>query len=155
MAANAVDDFAKYLVSKNYIAGGLISKLDLPSGVGQAVRRLWELTDLSANDFADEVARFYGVRRISLAELMDAAPLVAQFSRRFLREMTVFPFAAGGGAFGLAVADPVDSAPVRAAEIVLGGPVKVVIASFEDIVTVLTACLGDDDLMPADVAEAG
>jgi general secretion pathway protein E len=69
--------------------------------------------------------------------------------------MTVFPFEAAGGTFGLAVADPVDSAPVRAAEIVLGAPVTVAIASFEDIVTVLTARLGDDDLAPADGAEAG
>jgi general secretion pathway protein E len=153
MAANAVDDFAKYLVSKSYIAGSLISKLDLPNGASQTIRRLWELTDLSASDFADEVARFYGIRRINLAELMDATPLVGRFSRRFLREMTVFPFEAVGGSFGLAVADPIDSAPVRAAEIVLGGPVTVATASFEDIMTVLTARLGDDDLVPANVAE--
>jgi len=155
MAANTIEDFAKYLLSKNYIAGGLISKPDAPNGAGQTVRRLWELTDLSASDFADEVARFYGIRRMTLAELMNAPPLSTRFSRRFLREMTVFPFEAAGGSFGLAVADPVDSAPVRAAEIVLGRPVTIVIASFEDIVTVLTARLGDDDLAPADSTETG
>jgi general secretion pathway protein E len=57
MSPNAVEDFAKYLASKSLIAGLVISKFDLPSGA-QAIRRLWELTDLSANDFADEIARF-------------------------------------------------------------------------------------------------
>jgi len=154
MSPNAVEDFAKYLASKSLIAGLVISKFDLPSGA-QAVRRLWELTDLSANDFADEVARFYGARRMSLAELMEARPLVGRFSRRFLLEMSVFPFEAADGSYGLAVGDPVDSAPVRAAEIVLGGPVSAVIASFEDIATVLTARLGEEDLAPADAAETG
>ncbi|HWC94954.1 MAG TPA: GspE/PulE family protein [Pseudolabrys sp.] len=154
MSPNAVEDFAKYLASKSLIAGLVISKFDLPSGA-QAIRRLWELTDLSANDFADEVARFYGARRMSLAELMEARPLVGRFSRRFLLEMSVFPFEAADGSYGLAVGDPVDSAPVRAAEIVLGGPVSAVIASFEDIATVLTARLGEEDLAPADAAETG
>jgi len=154
MSPNAVEDFAKYLASKSLIAGLVISKFDLPSGA-QAIRRLWELTDLSANDFADEVARFYGAQRMSLAELMEARPLVGRFSRRFLLEMSVFPFEAADGSYGLAVGDPVDSAPVRAAEIVLGGPVSAVIASFEDIATVLTARLGEEDLAPADAAETG
>jgi general secretion pathway protein E len=154
MSPNAVEDFAKYLASKSLIAGLVISKFDLPSGA-QAIRRLWELTDLSANDFADEIARFYGARRMSLAELMEARPLVGRFSRRFLLEMSVFPFEAADGSYGLAVGDPVDSAPVRAAEIVLGGAVSAVIASFEDIATVLTARLGEEDLAPADAAETG
>jgi general secretion pathway protein E len=94
MSANISEDFAKYLVSKNYIAGDLITKLDLPKaqGSGQTLRRLWELTDLSANDFADEVARFHGIPRMSLAQLMEASALVGRFSRRFLREMVVFPY---------------------------------------------------------------
>jgi general secretion pathway protein E len=154
MSPNAVEDFAKYLASKSLIAGLVISKFDLPSGA-QAIRRLWELTDLSANDFADEIARFYGARRMSLAELMEARPLVGRFSRRFLLEMSVFPFEAADGSYGLAVGDPVDSAPVRAAEIVLGGRVSAVIASFEDIATVLTARMGEEDLAPADAAETG
>jgi general secretion pathway protein E len=152
MSPNAVEDFAKYLASKSLIAGLVISKFDLPSGA-QAIRRLWELTDLSANDFADEIARFYGARRMSLAELMEARPLVGRFSRRFLLEMSVFPFEAADGSYGLAVGDPVDSAPVRAAEIVLGGRVSAVIASFEVIATVLTARLGEEDLAPAEAAE--
>ena len=147
MSINMSEDFAKYLVSKNYIAGDLISKLDLPNvqNTGQTLRRLWELTDLSANDFADEVARFHGIPRMSLAQLMETSALVGRFSRRFLREMVVFPYETADGQFQLAVADPNDAAPVQAAEIVLGGRVTVTIASFEDIATVLTARIGDDD----------
>ncbi|MBI2715620.1 MAG: hypothetical protein HYX37_14395 [Rhizobiales bacterium] len=72
------EGFAKYLVSKNLIAGNFISKLDARnvSGSGQPLRRLWELTDLSANDFADEVARFHGIARMSLAQLMEASAIV-------------------------------------------------------------------------------
>jgi general secretion pathway protein E len=150
------EDFAKYLVSKNYIAGDLISKFDLPNAqnAGQTLRRLWELTDLSANDFADEVARFHSLPRLNLAELMEASALVGRFSRRFLREMMVFPYETAAGKFQLAVADPYDAAPVQAAEIVLGGQVGVTIASFEDIATVLAARIGDDDSALPEVSDA-
>ena len=40
--------------------------------------------------------------------------------------------------YRLAVADPTDAAVIRAAEIVLGGPVAIDVASFEDIATVLS-----------------
>jgi general secretion pathway protein E len=156
MLVNMSEDFAKYLVSKNYIAGDLISKFDLPNAqnAGQTLRRLWELTDLSANDFADEVARFHSLPRLNLAELMEASALVGRFSRRFLREMMVFPYETAAGKFQLAVADPYDAAPVQAAEIVLGGQVGVTIASFEDIATVLAARIGDDDSALPEVSDA-
>jgi general secretion pathway protein E len=156
MSVNMSEEFAKYLVSKNYIAGDLISKLDLPNAQnsGQTLRRLWELTDLSANDFADEVAKFHVIARMNLAELMEASALVGRFSRRFLREMMVFPYETADGKFLLAVADPNDAAPVQAAEIVLGGRVGVTIASFEDIATVLAARIGDDDSTLPEVSDS-
>jgi general secretion pathway protein E len=157
MSVNMSEDFAKYLVSKNYIAGDLIAKLDLPNahGSGQRLRQLSELADLSANDFADEVARFYGITRVNLAQLMEASALVGRFSRRFLREMAVFPYEAADGRLALAVADPSDAAPVQAAEIVLGGQVTITAASFEDIITVLTARIGEDDLALPEISNAG
>ncbi|HEY5306362.1 MAG TPA: GspE/PulE family protein [Pseudolabrys sp.] len=156
MSVNMSEEFAKYLVSKNYIAGDLVSKLDLPSAQnsGQTLRRLWELTDLSANDFADEVSKFHVISRMNLAELMEASALVGRFSRRFLREMMVFPFETADGQFQLAVADPSDAAPVQAAEIVLGGRVGIAIASFEDIATVLAARIGDDDSALPEVSDS-
>jgi general secretion pathway protein E len=116
---------------------------------------LWESTDLSANDFADEVARFYGHSRITLPQLFAASALAGQFARRFLRETTVFPYRSADGGLKLAVADPTDLAAVRAAEIVLGGPLEIEIASFEDIATVLSERLGEDASAPAAAKEAG
>ncbi len=152
MATDNLGDFTKYLLNKNSITGDVSSKLNLADGHGKdgKLRDLWELTDLSANDFADEVARFYRLPRVTLPALMAAASLAARFSRRFLRETAVFPYEADGR-FKLALADPSDGAAMRAAEIVLGGPVALEVASFEDIGIALTERLGDDDA-PASAA---
>ncbi len=130
---------------KSYIVADLSLKSTSAkaSSVDLTLRRLWELTDLSANDFADEVARFYGLTRISLPQLIAASALTAGFSPRFLRETTVFPLQTAEGRRKLVVADPSDVSAVRAAEIVLGGPVEIEVASFEDIATALAERLGD------------
>ena len=49
------------------------------------------MSELSAGEFADEVARFYDLPRATLQDLIAAQPKVQQFSRRFLRDMAVFP----------------------------------------------------------------
>jgi general secretion pathway protein E len=156
MTTNSIGEFAGYLLQKNYIAGHSTSKLDFKDGDGgdKTLRKLWELTDLSANDFADEVARFYSLPRLALPDLLAATSLVQRFSRRFLREMVVLPYQTADGHFGLALADPTDVAAIRAAEIVLGGPVEVTVASFEDIPTVLAERLGGDDASPAETGDA-
>ena len=114
--------------------------------------RLWELTDLSASDFADEVARFAGLERVTLQDLMAAPALNETFSQRFLREMTVFPFAAADGSAVLAVADPTDKAAQRAAEIVLRQSVALKVASVEDLNVVLDRRVGEDSTEPADAS---
>ena len=123
------------------------------AGTERSFRKLWELSELSAGDFADEVARFYALPCAALPELLAARPLVHQFSRRFLREMTIFPCQTAAGTMVLAVADPSDSAAIRAAGIVLGEGLSVRVASFEDIATALDQRLGDDQATPADGAE--
>jgi general secretion pathway protein E len=75
--------------------------------------------------------------------------LLEQFSRRFLRDLTAFPYRSAEGQIRLALADPNDTASVRAAEIVLGGPIPIDIASFEDIATALTERLGEEDASTA------
>jgi general secretion pathway protein E len=77
------------------------------------------------------------VVRLNLPQLLAAAPCLDGFSRRFLRESTIFPFRAPNGGYRIAVADPSDTAAIRAAEIVFGETVEVAVASFEDITTVL------------------
>jgi general secretion pathway protein E len=113
-----------------------------------ALRKLWEMTELSAGDFADNVGSFFKLPRVTLQELLAAPPLVKPFSRRFLRATSVFPHEAAEGGPALAVADPSDLAAVRAAEIVLGGKIAIRVASFEDIATVLDHRLGDEEAGP-------
>jgi general secretion pathway protein E len=107
--------------------------------------KLWELTNLSAAEFADEAARFHGLERIALQDILSAAPLVASFSRRFLREVMVFPYQSAEGPAALAVADPTDMAARRAAEIVLGTGVAIKVASVDDLTVALNHGLGDED----------
>ncbi len=157
MSFDVAHEFANYLRSKNHLAGEIGLRDGAPAAPDErTLHKLWELTELSANDFADEVSRFFKLPRVALPDLLAAAPLVKQFSRRFLREMTVFPYRTAEGQVVLAVADPSDTAAVRAAAIVLGGDIKVLVASFEDVATVLNQRLGEEDAAaptPADSAQ--
>jgi general secretion pathway protein E len=145
------DAFASYLRSRTG-RGRDASLADELMGAGgeRNFRKLWESSELSAGDFADEVARFFKLPCVNLPELLAARPLVHQFSRRFLREMTIFPCQTAAGTVILAVADPSDSASIRAAIIVLGEALTVQVASFEDIAIALDQRLGDD---PSALAE--
>jgi general secretion pathway protein E len=152
MATDTLPEFAKYLLTKYPVPGDFAAKLSSSRGNGDdtKLRDLWQLTELSANDFAEEVARFYDLPRLTLPELIAAPAAVARFSRRFLRETTVFPYQATDGSFRLVLGDPGDAAAIRAAEIVLGGRVRVEVASFEDLATVLAERLGEDDASAQD-----
>src|SRR6185503_17014851 len=85
--------------------------------------------------------------------LLSIVGSVEQFSARFLRESSVFPFRIQYHGFGLAVSDPSDGAAIRAAEIVCGGPVTIAVASFDDIATVLERRLDERTADAVDVAE--
>ncbi len=120
----------------------------------ETLRTIWEASELAGGEFADEVARFYRLPRVGLPALMAAAPLVAHFSARFLREMTVMPYRAADGAACLAVGDPTDATARKAAEIALGQAVRLTVASFEDIATVLAERLGQDEAPATGPGEA-
>ena len=125
----------------------------LDTAARYGLRELWEKSDLPAGKFADEVASFWNLPRLCLQELMGVVTIAEQFSGRFLRESSVFPFRAGDGSLSLAVSDPADGAAIRAAEIVCGEAAKIVVASFEDIVTVLERRLDERVAEAVDVAE--
>jgi general secretion pathway protein E len=120
---------------------------------GGTAAKSWEATDLSASDFADEVARRFHLQRIALPDLLAAQSLAKHFSRRFLRETMVFPFQSAQHRACLAVADPGETAARRAAELVLGDEIDMVVASFEDIATALNRLAGDDEVQPRDGGE--
>jgi general secretion pathway protein E len=140
--------FADHLRRKKYLAADVPASAESPvdHSAGGALNKLWELTDLSASDFADEVAQFHKVPRVSLSELLAAPSLSKQFSRRFLREMLIFPHLSTEGRPTLAAADPSDVAAIRAAELVLGS-VAIKVASFEDITTIHNQRLGEEDVV--------
>ena len=130
-------------------------KLGRLNGSGPAeggLRKLWEMSELSASEFADEVALFFELPRVTLQEMMAAESRVAQFSRRFLREMAVFPCQPAGGLPVLVLADPTDRASIQAAGIVLGTAPVIKVASFEDLGTVLDQRLGEEEAASADSA---
>ena len=137
-------------LNETLFQGADVKSSGVDRNVGHSsIRSIWESCDLSASEFADEVATYYRRPRVTLPELLASPPLVEGFARRFLREAMIFPFDAGGGRFGLAVADPTDVAAQKGAEIVLGGPVSISIASFEDIGAALFERLGSDEDGPS------
>jgi general secretion pathway protein E len=156
MSSRSAEEFRQYILSK-YSGPDVASvkhKVDKGAGGETTLRALLELTELPVGGFADEVAHFWQLPRLSLPQLLAAAAVVGRFSRRFLLEATIFPFETPDG-FKLAMADPTDTAAVRAAEIVLSVPVEVVVASFEDIATALAQRLGNGDADSSGAAEVG
>ncbi|WP_395696677.1 GspE/PulE family protein [Methylocella sp.] len=145
MTSHLLDEFTRRLAQKNHLpADASLASFTSAEGGEPTLRKIWEATELSANGFADEVAHFYGAPRLGLPELVAAPSLADRFSSRFLRETSVFPFSGEDGAPRLALADPSETAAVRAAEIVLGRPVEIAVASFEDIAIALAERLGAD-----------
>ena len=106
MAADPVEDFANQLSERYRLH--FDAALDRTRiGVDESrLRRVWETSFLSSHDFADEVAAYAKLPRAGYAELKQASPLVARFSRRFLRQTFAFPYAGPDGTARLAVADP-------------------------------------------------
>jgi general secretion pathway protein E len=150
MASDLSSRFVEYLRQSKHLTA-IDDRGDAAGQDGSDRRqvKLWELADLSANEFAEEAARFHGLDRVSLQDMIAASPLVASFSQRFLREMVVFPYRSPDGQATLAVADPTDIAAQRAAQIVLGPDVIIRVATSEDIALVLNQRLDQEDIDPA------
>src|SRR5262245_41628363 len=120
-------DFASYIARKHSITGDILSPSPQP-GREKSLRELFSLTELSETDFADEVASFYKLPRLDLAQLLETTPLTARFSHRFLREALIYPCERTGEQI-LVVSDPTDLAAIRAAELVFKKKLSLVIAS--------------------------
>ena len=150
MDSDLASSFVGYLRDSGHLPAVPSPGKSDPAVYPKDFRTLWEQTELTANDFADMTARHFNLTRIKLPDLLAAPPLTKQFSRRFLREMSVFPCRAANGAQTLAVTDPTDAATIRAAELVLDGDVSVKVASFEDIATILAQRLGEDETAAAE-----
>ncbi|MET4259642.1 general secretion pathway protein E [Bradyrhizobium sp. S3.12.5] len=147
MRDRSADSFRQHLLEKYSLPPRAHARVERSANpaLTRPLREFWEATDLSAAEFADELSDYFALPRMSLPQLLTTTPRLEGFSRRFLRESTIFPFGAPDGGFRLAVADPSDTAAIRAAEIVFGTPVDVVVASYEDITTVLDQRADADD----------
>ena len=119
------------------------------AGASRSVRAILETSDLSPDELADHVAAYFEHPRMTLAELLAVPSLTHLFARRFLREAMIFPYDAGDGLIGLAVADPTDRSAQKAAQIVLRAPISIGVASIDDIAAALSERLGPDDETPA------
>jgi general secretion pathway protein E len=136
--------FLEHLRQNGRLVAGVLDEAEARQGRSATPAKPWEMTDLSAAQFAEEAARFFKLERVSLQEMLSARALVAAFTQRFLRETVMFPFQVSDGHPMLAMADPADLAARRAGEIVLGRDIRVKIASFEDIAIALDQRLGND-----------
>jgi general secretion pathway protein E len=139
-------EFYDHLRNQRLLNGPASERFNLSEAQrqGKPLQKLWQQSEISANEYADEVARFFTLPRVSLAELMSAAPRTANFSSRFLRDSCIFPCSGDAGQVRVVLADPTDTAVIRAAELVLGTPLPISVASFEDIATVLSTRLDED-----------
>ncbi|MGJ5181210.1 GspE/PulE family protein [Bradyrhizobium oligotrophicum] len=139
MSGTLSTQFQAHLRQRHPSAPGSGGAADQPQAA------LWDCFGLTAEVFAEEAARFTGLQRASLRELMAAAPAVDEFSDRFLREVLGYPYRTSEGTAVFAMADPTDQAVRRAAELVLGADTIVKVASHEDIAVVLDQRLGEAD----------
>jgi general secretion pathway protein E len=144
-AADRLQEFCDHLQKQHLLIGTGSERFNAGEArrLGKPLQKLWQQTEMSASEYADEIASFFALPRVDLAQLMSATPRTAKFSQRFLRESCIFPCSEDAGQIRVVVADPTDTAAVRAAELVLGAPPPIAIASFEDIATVLNARLDE------------
>jgi general secretion pathway protein E len=146
-------DFEEYLVSLGALprSGSRAANARAPS-----YRAMYERSALEPAAFAEAVATFHDLPRASLDTMRAGRALVEPFSTRFLRDMGAFPYETGDSELRLAVADPSDTASLRAIELTLGRSCQREVAAFDEIELVLRAAIdsaesaaqadGDDDV---------
>src|SRR3954451_8212827 len=87
----SAETFRQHLLEKYPLPARSRARLEntANSSLTRPLRELWEATDLSAGEFADEVATYFGVLRLSLPQLLASKSCLDGFSHRFLRESTI------------------------------------------------------------------
>ena len=142
-------DFAGQLVRRGHLS---VQNMATAGAVTENQSRLlaiWKATDLSGDEFANETARFFRYPRIDSAFLARATSLTSRFSQKFLRENAAYPCQDPDTSEAwLIVCDPTHRTALKAAELVLGGPVQIAIASFDDIAAALAEVEADPALLP-------
>lgn len=144
-------EFASHLARKRFVTPDTLAKIDHESTKTGVLHTLWQGSDLSADDFANEVAGFFNLPRFDLPQLLAAQLVANRFSHKFLREKSVFPTHSSESQRDILIlADPTDLPTIHAAELVLGETAELAVASFEDIATALSHGLSEQVLVVPD-----
>ena len=100
-----VPAFTSYLVERELLDPIKVKLFcsNSPLDSNSLLKQLWRSTSLSSHEFANEVAAFFGLRRMTLLQLMEFRSLADRFAPRFLRDASIFPFETGDGTISLAV----------------------------------------------------
>jgi general secretion pathway protein E len=130
---------------------GLTTVLPSARANGGAAEAIWREGTVSAVDLADAVAAYHGVPRADRDAIAALPHALADLSRDFLREAYLYPVKRDERPL-LAVADPGYLEPIRAVSLALGGPVPLVVLSFEEIDELFERSRPVD--VPRDEAEA-
>ncbi|GJD96616.1 GspE/PulE family protein [Methylobacterium iners] len=130
---------------------GLTTVLPSARANGGAAEAIWREGTVSAVDLADAVAAYHGVPRADRDAIAALPHALADLSRDFLREAYLYPVKRDERPL-LAVADPGYLEPIRAVSLALGGPVPLVVLSFEEIDELFERSRPVD--VPRDKAEA-
>jgi general secretion pathway protein E len=133
-------NFEDYLISTGALArsGTRAANARPPS-----YRAMYERSALEPAAFAEAVAAFHDLPRASLEGMRAGNPLIEPFSTRFLRDMGAFPYETADGELRLAIADPSDTASLRAIELTLGRTCLREVAAFDEIELVLRTAIGN------------
>jgi general secretion pathway protein E len=143
--------FEEYLVSIGML------KAAAPGGAGKpkvSYRQLLEATTQEPAAFAQAVANYHKLPRVSATTLRAGEPLLDRFSPRFLREYAAFPYRTNNE-IHLAVADPSDPAIMRMIELTLGEPAVREIAAFNEIESLLRDSGSEQDEVDPLAADLG
>ena len=118
-------------------------------------RDLWTRSGLTGAAYAASLAKFLGLELATFESISAFPPLMDAFAPRFLREFGAYPFRDGSGSPVIAIAEPIDPAFDRATQIVLGERPRYVVASYDDIASLVVGRFGENAAEPEAAAEAG
>src|ERR1700693_991139 len=94
-SGDMLQGFYNHLIERHLLEGNASARFNVAEALkfGRPLQKLWQLTEMSSNEFADAVDRYFDLMRMGLADVMSAPSLADNFSQRFLRESSVFPCA--------------------------------------------------------------
>ena len=74
---DSIADFYDHLLRQNLAIADSSARLNVAEfrKTGRPLHKLWQTLEMPAHDFADQVARFYQMPRVGLAELMSGPSL--------------------------------------------------------------------------------